>query len=150
MNLKHRKELIARTFYVGKKRIMFNTEKLQDIKKAITKSDIRSLVAEGAIIIVNKKGQSHSRSKKIKLQKSKGRRKSIGSRKGKKYSRLSKKRRWILHVRTQRNFVKKLRNRHRISKRTFRNLYSMIKSNRFRNIRLIKTYLEKNSLFLKE
>ena len=70
MNLRNKKTVMARTFKVGKKIVKLNPSKLEDIKKAITKSDIRSLLASGAISIGKIKGQSHYRANKIRKQKS--------------------------------------------------------------------------------
>ena len=148
MNLKNQKGKIARMLNIGKKRVRLDPTKLSEISKAITKSDIRSLLAHNVIQIKKVRGKSGFRFKKIKAQKAKGRRKGIGSRKGKKYSRISAKRRWISRVRTQRGFIKKLKDRGRIGKKTHRDMYHKIKSNKFRNVRLIKLYLEENKLFL--
>ena len=43
MNLQKKKELAARTLTIGKDRIMFNTSRLDEIKEAITKQDIKDL-----------------------------------------------------------------------------------------------------------
>lgn len=51
MNLEKKKVLAARTLGVGKKRVRFNTERLTEIKEAITKQDIRDLYKDGAIFI---------------------------------------------------------------------------------------------------
>ncbi|MFH1592540.1 MAG: 50S ribosomal protein L19e [Candidatus Woesearchaeota archaeon] len=148
MNLKNRKRVIASTLGTSKRRIVLDPSKLEDIKKAITKTDIRSLVAGKAIKIRKARGQSSFRSKKLKIQKSKGMRKGAGSKKGKKYSRVSAKRRWVTMIRTQRVFIRMLKTKEMIASHTYRNLYTMIKSNRFRSIRLIKLYLEEHKLFL--
>lgn len=52
-----KKHLVARTFGVGIDRIVFNKERLADIKEAITKQDIRDLVTDGAIFIKQSKGR---------------------------------------------------------------------------------------------
>ena len=51
MSLEKKKELAKRTFDVGKGRIVFIESRLDDIKEAITKQDIRDLQKDGAIII---------------------------------------------------------------------------------------------------
>ena len=51
MNLRKKKELIARTLKVGKDRITFVESRLEEIKEIITKQDVRDLVADKAIII---------------------------------------------------------------------------------------------------
>ncbi len=51
MNLEKKKILAAKTFNVGKGRIILNQARLADIKEAITKQDIRDLFADNAIMI---------------------------------------------------------------------------------------------------
>ncbi len=57
MNLRKKKALAARTFGVGLARIEFLEPRLEEIKEAITKQDIRDLHKDGAIIIKNIKGR---------------------------------------------------------------------------------------------
>jgi len=51
MKLDNKKYFVARTMNVGMSRIVFNKERLNEIKEAITKQDIRDLVRDGAIFI---------------------------------------------------------------------------------------------------
>lgn len=51
MKLEKKKILAAKTFGVGKGRIVLNQTRLADIKEAITKQDIRDLFADKAIFI---------------------------------------------------------------------------------------------------
>ena len=51
MNLRSKKELAAKTFNVGKARVTFVTERLSEVKEAITKEDLRALKESGAIEI---------------------------------------------------------------------------------------------------
>ncbi|MBU1252258.1 MAG: hypothetical protein KJ905_00035 [Nanoarchaeota archaeon] len=57
MNLSKKKALAKRTFEVGEERIVFIGSRLEDIKDAITKQDMRDLRADGAIIIKEVKGR---------------------------------------------------------------------------------------------
>lgn len=57
MNLGKKKALAARTFGVGLSRIVFVKPRLEEIKEAITKQDIRDLYKDGAIKIKNIKGK---------------------------------------------------------------------------------------------
>ncbi len=65
MNLKKKKLLAARTYGVGIDKIMFMNSRLEEIKEAITKQDIRDLKNDGAIIIKN----IHGRRTKVKKKK---------------------------------------------------------------------------------
>ena len=57
MNLKNKKQLASRTLGVGAGRIAFRNERVDEIKEAITKQDIRDLVEAGAIVIKEIKGK---------------------------------------------------------------------------------------------
>ena len=52
MNLAKKKSLAARVFGVGKSRVVFAKSRLNEIKEAITKQDIRDLKKDGAITIL--------------------------------------------------------------------------------------------------
>jgi len=66
MNLGKKKILAAKALKVGKKRIVFLTPRLDEIKEAITKQDIKDLQKEGAITIKEVKGRKKIRKKKKK------------------------------------------------------------------------------------
>lgn len=57
MNLKNRKSLAAKTLKVGKERVRFVRVRLEEIKEAITKQDIKDLVSSGAIEVKSVKGR---------------------------------------------------------------------------------------------
>jgi large subunit ribosomal protein L19e len=57
MKLEGKKDLVARALGVGKGRIAFNVQRLEEIKQAITKQDIKDLVESGAINIKEIKGR---------------------------------------------------------------------------------------------
>jgi len=60
MNLNKKKALAVRTLKVGKERIVFVQSRLNEIKEAITKQDIRDLLKEGAITIKPIKGRKRN------------------------------------------------------------------------------------------
>lgn len=67
MNLKKKKSLAVKTFGVGKERIVFVKSRIDEIKEAITKQDMRDLQKEGAILIKDKKGRKKIIRKKRKV-----------------------------------------------------------------------------------
>lgn len=64
MNLLTKKRLAARALGVGVNRIRFNNERLNDVKEAITKQDIRDLMADGALSIREVRGRSSGRTER--------------------------------------------------------------------------------------
>ena len=149
MKLSSQRRLAAQVLGVGINRVWFDKFKLPEIKEAITKVDIKNLISKGLIKARLIKGISKFRVRKIKLQKRKGRRKGVGSKKGTKGARVPKKRFWITKVRLQRSFIKKLKLKKRIAQDIYKKLYRMIKGNFFRSERHIKIYMEEHNLFQK-
>ena len=150
MNLRNKKSLVARILKAGKQRVWFNPAKLSDIKEAITKDDLKSLMQEGSITVKQKTGSSRSRARKKLLQKRKGRQKGIGSRKGKVTARSPRKREWIVKIRSQRNLIKELIDKEVISKSTYQELRKKSKGGFFRNKRHVKLYLTEHKLWIEK
>ena len=146
MKLNIQKKIAARLLGISPKRIKFDPLSGDEIKEAITRKDISSLINKGIIKVKKKKGVSKARSMKIKRQKKKGRRKGEGSRKGKITARYPRKRKWIEHVRAQRELIKKLKEQGRISKKTHALLYKKIKGGTFRSKSHIMLFIKENKL----
>lgn len=150
MRLKSQKRIASRILKVGSKRVIFNNENLQDVKEAITRLDIRSLIKRGMISSKPKIGISRFRIRKAIIQKRKGRMKGEGSRKGKKGARLPRKNAWMAKIRVQRGFIKDLKNNGFISTRTYREMYNKSKGGFFRSKRHIKLYMDEKKLGIKK
>ena len=89
--------------------------------------------------------------RKTRIQKSKGKRKGFGSRKGKKTARgLAPKRVWINKIRLQRDYIKSLRNSKIITSTAYHELYMKSKGGFFRSIRHLKLYTEERGLIKNE
>ena len=146
MNLKTQRRIAADLLKTGINRVKFDPEMLTEIKEAITKSDIRSLIKKGAIKAEAYQSQSRFRARKRLEQKRKGRRKGHGSRKGKKTARLPAKRIWIEKIRLQRKFLRLLKNKNLIITKDYRNLMLKAKGGFFRSKRHIKLFIEERSL----
>lgn len=150
MKLSTQRALSAKVLKVGKKRIWFDKTKGNEIREAITRSDIRSLVRRNVIQSRPQLGTSRVRARKILTQKRKGRQQGEGSRKGSPFARLPKKQLWMSLVRSQRTFVKDLKEKKLVDNHTYRDLYRKIKGGYFRNKRHIKLYLSEQKLFQKK
>ena len=64
MKLDKKKELAAKILGIGKNRVIFEKSRLEEIKEAITRQDIRDLAAGGAIKIKPMKGRRKKERKK--------------------------------------------------------------------------------------
>jgi len=147
MNLKNQKRIAAKVMKRSPKKIKFDSSRLDDVKEAITRSDIRTLIIGNAIKSELKQGISRSRARKTLVQKRKGRKQGKGSRQGSRTARLSKKETWMNHIRKQRKFVKELRDKKLINTKVYRQIYNKIKGGFFRSKNHIKLYLTENRLF---
>lgn len=146
MRLTNQRKLAAQVFNCAEKRVWFDTAKLNEIKEAITKNDIRSLINQGMIGIKAKKGISRGRTRKNKQQKSKGKQKGPGSRKGKATARLDPKYMWMNRVRLQRSFLKRMKQKKIITTLQFSELYKKSKGGFFRSLRHLKLYMEEHDI----
>jgi large subunit ribosomal protein L19e len=131
MNLKNNRELAARTLGVGKKRIIFNSNSLAEIKEAITKQDILTLVEEGIISLKPVSGRR-------KLEKRKTKR-GLGKIK-KKIKR--RKQNYVKITRKLRRYLKDLKNAGKIEDESYRDVRKKIKMSMFRSKAHLKEYLE--------
>jgi len=146
MELKTQRRLASSLLKCSIKRIVFDTDRLDEIKESITKRDIAGLIKDKAIRKKQSKGVSRARANKIKTQKAKGRKKGPGSRKGKHGARLPRKQAWMNKVRVQRKFVKELKDKKIINIKSHRMLYSKISGGFFRSRKHIKIYIKENGL----
>jgi len=146
MKLNNQKRIAASLLKTSKKNVWLDPSRLDEIKEAITKTDVRALIAGGAIKAKQKEGVSRSRARKIIIQKRKGRRKGPGSKKGRTTARLPKKISWMAAIRLQRSFLKELRDKKIIKPGVYQLLYRKSKGGFFRSKRHIKLYIEEHKL----
>lgn len=131
MNLNKKKELAARTLNVGLGRILFNSQRLNDIKEAITKQDIKDLKADGAIFIKEIKGRRKHVKRKT--------RRRIGSRKKKV---MGKKRVYVILTRKLRRYLALLKKQGSLSQENFLSLRKKIKTNTIQSLAQLKEIIK--------
>ena len=149
MQLKIQKRLAAQILKSSESNIHLDSSRLDEIKEAITKADVKSLIKDKAIKSKKIRSTSRYRIRKNQLQKNKGRRRGSGSRKGSLNARISKKRRWINHIRVQRRLLQSLREKKIIDKSVYRSLYLKSKGGFFRSKRHLKIYMEEHEFIKK-
>ena len=147
--MKQKKLLAAKLLGISRTKVRFAPDALEEIKKAITRSDMRGLIAVHKIMKENVNQHSRARARKRAQQKRKGRQKGKGTKKGSKYSAVPRKRNSIFTMRVQRRFLKELREKGLLSPQNFRLLYEKSKGGFFRNRRHIKLYLQEHNLVQK-
>ncbi|MFH1787617.1 MAG: 50S ribosomal protein L19e [archaeon] len=130
MNLGKKKYLAVRTLKVGKDRIVFLKSRLNDIKEALTKQDIRELKEDGAIIVKEIKGRK-------KIQKRK-RKRGVGKIKKKINTR---KRDYIIMTRKLRGYVSDLKKKGELSREEVIEIRKRIRNKKFKSKANLKEYI---------
>jgi large subunit ribosomal protein L19e len=122
MKLETKKKLASTTLGVGKNKIIFNIHRLEEIKEAITKQDIRDLYMSGAIIIREINGRRKVVRRKI-------RRKAGSIKKPVK----NKKREYVILTRKFRNYLFELKRKSKLSNENYIMLRKEIKARAFKS-----------------
>ncbi|HKL23864.1 MAG TPA: 50S ribosomal protein L19e [Candidatus Nanoarchaeia archaeon] len=130
MNFKRKKELAAKTFNVGKDRIILVKERKDDLKEAISREDMRQLKNDGAIKIKEKKGRTKVR---------KGKRRTTGNVRKKVKTR---KRDYVLLTRKLRKYIKELEKHGKITKQEKKELRKKIRDKDFKSQAQLKEYIQ--------
>jgi large subunit ribosomal protein L19e len=149
MMLKLQKRLAADVMGCSPKKIVFDPARLEDIKEAITKTDIRLLIGDGTITVLPKRGVSRARARETHTQKRRGLRRGAGSRKGTSTARHPKKRAWINKIRAQRDFLKELKDKTIVTQEVYKDLYHKAGGGFFRSIKHIKIFMDERNLAVK-
>ncbi len=128
MNLKKKRRMASEILKCGLSRVWMDPERMDEISECTTKGDIRKVINKGIIVKLPKKGNSRGRWSKLQIQKSKGRRKGLGSRKGTKYARNPRKRAWISKIRAIRRILKEFKQDKKIDNKIYWLYYRKAKS----------------------
>ena len=146
MDLKPQRTLAAAVLGIGKTRVWMSPDHLDEISLAIRREDIRRLIHEGKIMAKPKTGISRGRARILHKKKQAGLKRKAGSKKGKKYSIVSRKERWMLRIRAIRKKLVHLRKQNIIEPHAYRRLYVLSKGGVFENSRQLEAYIELHNL----
>src|SRR3989338_2167831 len=131
MKLDRKKLLAVNALGVGKKRILFNNASLGEIKEAITRQDIRDLLAAGAITIKQARGKA--KEKGIKRKRGAGKvRKKVNKRK----------KNYIKKKRNRRKHLKEKKKQGGVDLKTYGSIRRRIRAKMFRDMRHLKDYIK--------
>ena len=132
MKLDKKKALAVKILGVGKSRIIFEKSRLEEIKEAITRQDIRDLVAGGAIKIKPVKGRKKKERKKSRsagnIRKKVNKRKQI----------------YVKLTRKLRGYTRELKEQGRINREIYIILRRKIKAKTFKDKRHLQEYAKQS------
>ncbi len=149
MNLTPQKNIAAKILNVGVKRVWIDPEYEEDLSLALTRDDVRKLITDNVIRRKPIKGVSRGRARILKLQKRRGQRRGQGSRKGKAGARQPSKKVWINKVRSQRRYLRGLRDNQLILPSHYRKLYSKVKGNSYRSVAHLRNTVDDSGIIKK-
>ena len=135
------KRLAAKVLKVGVSRVWLDPAKRKDVEKAITRIDIKKLIKQHAVKTLPSK---------IPMPKPAKHRKHVGSRKGAKYSVVTRKQRWVRTVRPQRRTLTELAEAGQLDTASYKKMRLLVKGGMFRSKGHLKLYLEQHGLIKKK
>lgn len=146
MDLRYQKRLVAEILGVGESKIVFDSEQLDRIANAVTREDIKRLVKEGVIRVEPPERNSRGRWREFHEARKEGRHRGFGRRKGAINARIDHHHEWVYRIRKIRLFLRWLRDREMIDRKTYRKLYRMAKGGTFDSLAALKRYMKDHNL----
>ena len=131
MKLDKKKNLAAKVFRVGKGRVVFLKPRLEEIKEAITKEDIRGLKADGAIKIKEIKGKRGKPKRKARKSPGNIRKKAKDS-----------KREYMTMTRKLRKHVALLKEKDALNRDEILDIRKKIRNRHFRSLAQLKDHIK--------
>ncbi len=148
-DVKTQKRIAAEVLKIGASRVWVNPEAAVDVSQAMTRDDVRELITQGLIQEKPAKKQTRKRAKKRVELKRKRKATGHGKRKGTAGGRKSDKAKWMERVRSQRRFLRKLKEEGKIDKTVYRRYYLRVKGGDYDNIKQLRESMKTDGV-LKE
>lgn len=138
------KELASVILKVGLGRIYVDPAQIAKVSEAMTKDDVRTLIAERVIKKRPQVSQSRGRAKASQAARAKGRGRGKGRRSATKKVRSEQKSRWMNRVRSQRRTLRELKTKNpaEVANLNYGSIYRKIKGGYFRGKRHLVEYVE--------
>jgi large subunit ribosomal protein L19e len=142
MNLRTQKRIAAAVLGIGETRVWVDPEKATDIAQAMTREDVRELIKQGLIQEKTATKPTRAIAKKRRVMRKKRKGVGHGKRSGSSGARSPTKTRWVKRMRSQRRFIRLLKEKGAIDTPTHRKYYRQIKGGRFTSIRNLKELMK--------
>ncbi len=151
-NFTTQRRLAASVLNVGQSRVWINPDPdvADEMMDAITKEDIRNMIAAENIKAKPKKGNSRARFRARAAKRAYGHKKGHGRRKGAKGARMPKKERWMTKIRALRRTLRELKDEGKIDRHTYRMLYRKAKGGEYRSTAHLNAYTKSKGLMRSE
>ena len=130
MNINKVKMVAGELLKVGSSKIWIDPEQVKDVAGAMTKDDLRELIAKGAVGKRDDHSHSRGRARVLLIKKRKGRKGGHGKRRGTSGTRTNAKENWMKRVRAQRELLSKMKKEGKVE--NYSELYSKVKGNLYK------------------
>lgn len=142
MSIKFTKRVASQILGRGENALRMRPESMEEIRKAITRDDVRKLIQSGAVTAIKPKWELHKPAKQEKRKRGRGKRRgSAKARRG---------RVWEKKVRSQRLLIKRLKYMKKVDNATFKRYYLLIKGNQFPDKRSLLLHLSDEGIKVSE
>jgi large subunit ribosomal protein L19e len=142
-DLSAQKRLAADVLDCGENRVWFDPEAQGEIADAITREDVRELVAEGTIRADEPDGNSRGRARERDAKRAYGHGKGPGKRRGTSGGRADDADDWRKRIRAQRKTLKQLRDAGELTPAQYREAYDRAGGGAFDSVRDLRNYVER-------
>ena len=149
MSLKSQRRLAAQLLKAGANRVWIDPNRIEDVEVAITRSEIRKLIHEGAIRQLPAKGVSRSRARVLQGKKRQGLRRGPGTREGSSRAKVTKKDAWMLRIRALRTKLREWKADRAVAEDSYRQLYRVAGSGAFSSVADMERYAKTHGMWRK-
>jgi len=146
MSMETTKRIAGELLGAGVSRVRIKPGEEKSAAEAMTRDDVRSLISKHFVYALPVHSVPRWRARKKLRQKQKGRRRGLGSRKGKKFAKISRKEQWMSRVRAQRALLVKLLGQKKITHEAYRGAYAMVKGGAFKGRESMLTHLKDSGM----
>lgn len=129
MGVESQRRLASEILGVGRNKIIFDKNKIEDIKKAITRLDIKELIKEGAIKVEARKKK---KAKKERRNRGVGHRRMIVH---------NRKRKYVMKIRKLRKFIQEMTDKKVLTSDEKKRLRKMSKAGEIRSLRHLQDHI---------
>jgi len=149
LSLKSQRRLAAQLLKAGANRVWIDPNRIDDVEVAITRSEIRKLIHEGAIRQLPAKGVSRSRARVLQGKKRQGLRRGPGTREGSSRAKVTKKDAWMLRIRALRTKLREWKANRTVAEDSYRQLYQVAGSGAFSSVADMERYAKTHGMWRK-